>query len=229
MRSARALSKLPEVSHVDDASSFIPEDQDGKAARSFATPANKLCRRLRSRRTLSRRRPTPKMSTRLNEGARRLTEAAEQPDGSGARRGAAARCRRSPRSPRRLRPLATSADGQFRLAAAAPISTALQASLQAAAGHAGRPAARSRARLDDAGRPRARLDRAEGRSGRQRRHASFRARGAGCRADATEGPISILEAGDTVIHAFVEAGALGAAVDRDPAVARAQAARRRAA
>ena len=32
--------------------------------------------------------------------------------------------------------------------------------------------------------------------------------------DAIEGPISILEAGDTIVRAFIEAGALGVAVDR---------------
>ena len=47
--------------------------------------------------------------------------------------------------------------------------------------------------------------------------------------NATEGPISILEARRTIITAFLEAGALGAAVDRHPAVDHVAAAGRRAA
>jgi hopanoid biosynthesis associated RND transporter like protein HpnN len=190
---AGRMAKLPDVSHAMTLARFIPELQSEKLP-TIRDAAEKLAGAFDPRNA----QPPPsdaEDSDALNEGADRLLEAADDQHGPGA---AAAR---------RL----ASALSSLALAFQWPLGvdlTALQAALQAqAVTRASLPpelvggwvAADGRARVSIA--PKA----DPGDNDAMRR---FARAVLAVEPDATEGPISVLEAGDLVVHAFVEAGAL---------------------
>ena len=177
---AANVAKLPEVSHAMTLSSFIPRSAGRKAA---ADPG----RRGQARRRL------------------RSQECARAADGRGERRRAQRRRAAADRGRRRTR--RTRAPGPPRaIVSPAPLRARQRDARNARAGRCGfrhaatrgsrgaagraagatvtrdEPAARSRARLDDARRPRARLHRAARRPQRQRRDAPLRGGGARRRA-----------------------------------------------
>ena len=201
---ASQMSKLPEVSHAVTLSSFIPDQQPEKLP-VIRNAANKLAGAFDPKNAL----PPPTDAENvdaLNEGAERLSEAAHDQKGPGA--SAARRLSIALSSLAHAgQPIRAKADEAFIWSLGSALG-ALQTSLQAqpvtqqslppdlvrdwvtSDGHA-------RVSIAPKGDPR------DNEAMNQFARAVLVAE-----PDATEGPISILEAGNLVVHAFVEAGAL---------------------
>ena len=199
---ADRVSKLPEVSHVITISTFIPDHQDEKlpiiekAAQTLAVafdPKN------------AQAPPTDAENVdALNEGAQRLTEAADDQKGAGpdaARRLAGALSALAKASPA----VRVKAQDTFVTPLRADLST-LQASLQAQpVTEASLPPDLVKDWMTSDGGARVSIA-PKGDPGDNEAMRRFAAAVLAVEPDATEGPITILEAGRTVVRAFIEAG-----------------------
>jgi hopanoid biosynthesis associated RND transporter like protein HpnN len=199
---AARASKLPEVSHVVTLSSFIPSEQDEKLP-IITNAASTLAGAFDPKNAL----PPPTDAENvdaLNDAAEQLTEAANEQTGVGAD------------AARRLsKAMSTVAHGDQTLRAKAEAAFipplrqtlgALQASLRARpVTQASLPEGLVRDWLTPDGRARVSIAPKEDPGDNEAMRRFARAVLA-VEPNATEGPISILEAGDTVVHAFIEAG-----------------------
>jgi hypothetical protein len=198
------VSKLPEVSHVVTLSSFIPEDQAEKLP-IIQNAANKLAAAFDPKNV----QPAPTDAENvdaLNEGAQRLTEAAGDQIGVGAD---AARRLSSDLSSlaHASRAVRDKATDSF-VWSLGQVLDSLQASLQTQpVTRESLPPDLTRDWVTSDGRARVSIAPKDdpGDNDAMRR---FARAVLAVEPSATEGPISILEAGDMVVHAFVEAGVL---------------------
>ena len=202
------LAKMPEVSHVRTLSGFIPEQQDEKLLL-IAKAAEKLGPALDPKDVS----PPPSDSDNieaLNEAMQRLDEAADDPHNSDQKDGRAAAKRLA------------AALGGLAKASAAQRAAAQEAFIQPlahdlaglrAALHPEKVTAQSlppeltRDWITADGRARTSIAPKDESGGNEALRAFARAV-LKVQPDATEGPISIVEAGDTIVGAFFEAGAL---------------------
>jgi hypothetical protein len=198
------VSKLPEVSHVVTLSSFIPEDQAEKLP-IIQNAANKLASAFDPKNV----QPAPTDAENvdaLNEGAQRLTEAAGDQMGAGA--DAARRLSVDLSSlAHAARPVRDKATDSF-VWSLGQVLGSLQASLQTQpVTRESLPPDLTRDWVTSDGHARVSIAPKDDPSDNEAMRRFARAVLA-VEPDATEGPISILEAGDLVVHAFVEAGVL---------------------
>ena len=201
---AARVSKLPEVSHVVTLSSFIPEDQTEKLP-IIQTAANKLAAAFDPKNAQSAPTDAENVDT-LSEGSERLTEAAGNLTGPGAdsARRLSVDLSNLSRGTRAARDKATDS---FVWSLGQDLDS-LQASLQTTlVTPASLPPGLKRDWQTSDGRARVSIAPKDDPSdnGAMRR---FARAVLAVEPSATEGPITILEAGDLVVHAFVEAGAL---------------------
>ncbi|MGD0721170.1 MAG: MMPL family transporter [Roseiarcus sp.] len=201
---AGRMAKLPDVSHAMTLARFIPELQSEKLP-IIRNAAEKLAAAFDPRNA----QPPPSDAENLdalNEGADRLLEAADDRQGPGA--GAAKRLASALSSLAKASPSTRASAAEAFLWPLGVDLAALQSALQAqAVTRASLPpelvggwvAADGRARVSIA---------PKGDPGDNEAMRRFARAVLAVEPDATEGPISILEAGDLVVHAFVEAGAL---------------------
>jgi hypothetical protein len=198
------VSKLPEVSHVVTLSSFVPDDQAQKLPM-LQNAANKLALAFDPKNT----QPPPSDAENvdaLNEGAQRLTEAAEDRGGPGA--DAARRLSLDLSKLAHATPTAHDQATNSFIWPLGQVLDSLQASLQTpAVTLASLPPDLTRDWLTADGRARVSIAPKDdpGDNDAMRR---FARAVLAVEPSATEGPITILKAGDLVVHAFVEAGAL---------------------
>jgi hypothetical protein len=198
------VSKLPEVSHVVTLSSFIPEDQPQKLP-IIQNAANKLAAAFDPKNVQTAPTDAENVDA-LNEGSQRLKEAAGNLTGLGADA-----ARRLSLDLSRLA-LATQtardkATNSF-VWSLGQVLDSLQASLQTTlATRASLPPDLTRDWVTSDGQARVSIAPKDdpGDNDAMRR---FARAVLAVEPSATEGPISILKAGDLVVHAFVEAGAL---------------------
>ena len=199
---ARVL-KLPEVSHVVTLSSFIPEDQAEKLP-IIQNAANKLAAAFDPKKVQSAPTDAENVDA-LNEGSQRLTEAASNLTGSGA--DAARRLSLDLSNLAHATQAARDKATDSFVWPLGQVLDSLQASLQTTlVTRASLPSDLTRdwATLD--GRARVSIAPKDDPSDNDAMRRFARAVLAVV-PSATEGPITILEAGDLVVHAFVEAGA----------------------
>jgi len=198
------VSKLPEVSHVVTLSSFIPEDQAEKLP-IIQNAANKLAAAFDPKKVQSAPTDAENVDA-LNEGSQRLTEAASNLTGSGA--GAARRLSLDLASLARAPPAAREEATDSFVWSLGQVLDSLQASLETTLVTRGSlPPDLTRNWATPDGRTRVSIAPKDdpGDNDAMRR---FARAVLAVEPSATEGPITILEAGDLVVHAFVEAGAL---------------------
>ncbi len=198
------VSKLPEVSHVVTLSSFIPEDQAEKLP-IIQNAANKLAAAFDPKKVQSAPTDAENVDA-LNEGSQRLTEAASNLTGSGA--DAARRLSFDLSSLARAPPAARERATDSFVWSLGQVLDSLQASLETTlVTRASLPPDLTRNWLTPDGRARVSIAPKDdpGDNDAMRR---FARAVLAVEPSATEGPITILEAGDLVVHAFVEAGAL---------------------
>jgi hopanoid biosynthesis associated RND transporter like protein HpnN len=198
------VSKLPEVSHVVTLSSFIPEDQAEKLP-IIQNAANKLAAAFNPKNVQSAPTDAENVDA-LNEGSQRLTEAASNLTGSGA--DAARRLSLDLSNLARATQAARDKATDSFVWPLGQVLDSLQASLQTPlVTRASLPPGLTRDWVTSDGRARVSIAPKDdpGDNDAMRRFASAVL---AVEPSATEGPITILEAGDLVVHAFVEAGAL---------------------
>ena len=198
------VSKLPEVSHVVTLSSFIPEDQAEKLP-IIQNAANKLAAAFDPKKVQSAPTDAENVDA-LNEGSQRLTEAASNLTGSGA--DAARRLSFDLSSLARAPPAARERATDSFVWSLGQVLDSLQASLETTlVTRASLPPDLTRNWATPDGRARVSIAPKDdpGDNNAMRR---FARAVLAVEPSATEGPITILEAGDLVVHAFVEAGAL---------------------
>jgi hopanoid biosynthesis associated RND transporter like protein HpnN len=199
------VSKLPEVSHVVTLSSFIPEDQAEKLP-IIQNAANKLAAAFDPEEHVQSAPTDAENVDALNEGSQRLTEAASNLTGSGA--DAARRLSLDLSNLAHATQAARDKATDSFVWSLGQVLDSLQASLQTTlVTRASLPPDLTRdwATLD--GRARVSIAPKDDPSDNDAMRRFARAVLA-VEPSATEGPITILEAGDLVVHAFVEAGAL---------------------
>lgn len=207
-KAAERLTKSPDVSQVRTLSNFIPDQQDEKLAM-IATAAEKLDPALNPKDVS----PPPSDSENveaLNEAAQRLNEAAEDPHNAGQDKGIAAAKRLA------------AALGALARAEPAKRETAQQAMIQPLALDLGGlreamkaqkvtrqslPPELTREWITSDGAARVSID-PKDESGSNESLRAFARAVLKIEPQATEGPISILEAGHTIVGAFIEAGVL---------------------
>jgi hypothetical protein len=201
---AARMAQLPVVSHAETLDRFIPEQQDEKLP-IIRAAATKLAGAFDAKNA----EPPPSDAEdvdALDEGADRLREAADDQKGPGAiaaRRLAAALSALAKASPARR-----AAAAQSFLWPLGVDLQALQASLQAQpVTRASLPPELVRDWVTADGRARVSIAPKDA-TGDNEAMRRFARAVLAVEPDATEGPISILEAGDLVVHAFIEAGAL---------------------
>jgi uncharacterized protein len=204
---AERVSKLPEVAHVVTLSRFIPEDQGDKLPLIQATAA-----KLASAFDPKNATPPPTDAENveaLNEAAGRLNEAAADHKGLGAvaaTRLASALAKLAQAGP----PIRAKADEAFIWPLGQALGS-LQTSLQAQpVTQQSLPADFAREWITADGRARVSIAPKEDPGDNEAMRRFARAVLA-VEPEATEGPISILQAGDLVVHAFIEAGLLALA------------------
>jgi hopanoid biosynthesis associated RND transporter like protein HpnN len=201
---AARVSKLPEVSHVVTLSSFIPEDQTEKLP-IIQNAANKLAAAFDPKNAQSAPTDAENVDA-LSEGSERLTEAASNLTGPGADSAQRLSVDLSNLS-RGTRAARDKATDSF-VWSLGQVLDSLQASLQTTlVTPASLPPGVKRDWQTSDGRARVSIAPKDDPSdnGAMRR---FARAVLAVEPSATEGPITILEAGDLVVHAFVEAGAL---------------------
>jgi uncharacterized protein len=201
---ANRLSKLPEVSHVVTLSRFIPEQQNEKLPLIQATAA-KLAAAFDPKNALAPPTDAENVDA-LNEAAERLNEAAADHKGPGA----AAAIRLADELTKLAhagQPIRAKADEAFIWSLGVALG-GLQTSLQAQpVTQQTLPADFAREWITPDGHARVSIAPKEDPGDNEAMRRFARAVLA-VEPDATEGPISILQAGDLVVHAFVEAGVL---------------------
>jgi hopanoid biosynthesis associated RND transporter like protein HpnN len=201
---ASRMSKLPDVSHAVTLSTFIPDQQSEKLP-IIQNVANKLAGAFDPKNSS----PAPTDAENvdaLNEGAGRLVEAAGDQKGPGA---AAAKRLSSALTAlaHASQPLRGKAEEAFVWSLGAALS-GLQTSLQVQpVTQQSLPPDLTRDWVTSDGRARVSIA-PKGDPGDNEAMNRFASAVLAVEPDATEGPISILEAGNLVVHAFVEAGAL---------------------
>ncbi len=198
------VSKLPEVSHVVTLSSFIPEDQAEKLP-IIQNAANKLAAAFDPKNV----QPAPTDAENvdaLDEGAQRLTEAAGDRTGPGA--DAARRLSLDLSKLAHATPAARDQATNSFVWSLGQVLDSLQASLQTTVvTRASLPPDLTRDWVTSDGRARVSIA-PKGDPDDNDAMRRFARAVLAVEPSATEGPISILEAGDLVVHAFVEAGVL---------------------
>ena len=198
------VSKLPEVSHVVTLSSFIPEDQAEKLP-IIQNAANKLAAAFDPK-TVQPAPTDAENVASLNEGSQRLSEAAGDQTGSGA--DAARRLAFDLSSLARAAQAARDKATESFVWSLGQVLDSLQASLRTPlVTRLSLPPDLTQDWVTSDGRARVSIAPKDdpGDNDAMRR---FARAVLAVEPSATEGPITILEAGDLVVHAFVEAGAL---------------------
>jgi len=201
---ADRLAKLPEVSHAMTLSSFIPEQQDKKLP-ILASAAKALTDAFDPKNAQAP--PTdPENVDALNEGAERLIDAAGDQKGAGGGADAARRLANALTALAKASPDARAKAAEIFITPLQADLTALQASLQAKPiTQADLPEGLVHDWMTSDGRARVSVA-PKGDPGDNDAMRHFASAVLAVEPSATEGPITILEAGKTVIRAFIEAG-----------------------